>query len=111
LNSAGYFNIDSATNGFEAVERVKANRGVAFNKKKSEYSVILMDIIMPKMDGVEATKKISELFPRKHRPKIIAVTARITDDAQTDYIQAGMDDVIFKPVSSISTLVNKLKSI
>lgn len=111
LQSAGYKYIDTAINGEAAVEKIHANRGVPFNKRKSQYDVILMDIIMPKMDGITATKKITEMFAARKRPKIIAVTARIIDNAHEEYLKEGMDDVIFKPIVRISSLIEKIANI
>lgn len=112
LNSAGYQHIDTAYNGLEAIEKIKQNRGVPFSETKSQYDVILMDIVMPKMDGMQATKIISGLFTsRKYRPKIIAVTARITDNSYDEYMESQIDDILYKPIQSISSLIEKLKNI
>ncbi len=112
LKSAGYKNISTASNGLEAIEKVKNNLGVKFSNVKSQYDVILMDIIMPKMDGIQASREISNLFlTTKHKPRIIAVTARITDDSKEEYIQAGIDDILYKPIQNTSYLIDKLKTI
>jgi len=112
LKSAGYKNISTASNGIEAIEKVKYNLGVKFSNTKSQYDVILMDIIMPKMDGIQASREISQLFlTAKHKPHIIAVTARITDDSKEEYRQAGIDDVLYKPIQNTSYLIDKLKLI
>jgi CheY-like chemotaxis protein len=109
LNSLGYTKIDTALNGEEAILAVRNNKGDAFSDKKSNYDVILMDVVMPKKDGIQATKEITAMFSdRRYRPKIIAVTARVTDDADHEYHSCGMDDVIFKPISQISDLAEKL---
>lgn len=109
LNSLGYTKIDTASNGEEAVLAVRNNKGDAFSDKKSNYDVILMDVVMPKKDGIQATREITSMFSdRRYRPKIIAVTARVTDDADHEYSSCGMDDVIFKPISQISDLAEKL---
>jgi len=109
LNSLGYTKIDTVVNGEEAVRAIRNNKGDKFSEKKSNYDVILMDVVMPKMDGIQATREINTMFPqRKYRPKIIAVTARVMDDADHEYRECGMDDVIFKPISQISQLAEKL---
>jgi PAS domain S-box-containing protein len=77
-------------NGLEAVHRVDEQR----------FDCVLMDIAMPVMDGLEATKAIRDLqAPRCHIP-IIAVTAFATSDDQASFLEAGMDEVIIKPVES-----------
>ena len=78
---------DFATNGAEAVE--KAARG---------YDIILMDISMPVMDGIEATRLIRQDEQRtgRRRTPIIAVSAFSDREAAQ---AAGMDDYLFKPVS------------
>ena len=78
------FNFDMATNGLEAVELACKNRG--------KYDICLMDIDMPKMNGIEATKiirKMTNYFP------IIALTAN--DNYKKACYDAGMDDFAVKP--------------
>jgi signal transduction histidine kinase/CheY-like chemotaxis protein len=87
LETCGY-KADVANNGVEVLEKLQ----------DSDYDVILMDIQMPKMDGLEATKHIHhELFPF-HKPLIIAVTANILAENQEACFAAGMYDYISKPV-------------
>ena len=61
------------------------------------YDLILMDVQMPEMDGIEATKKIRQLWP--HGPKIIALTAYALGGDRERFLQAGMDGYIAKPVN------------
>lgn len=84
------FDCDTAENGREAVEAVK----------KAPYNLILMDVHMPKMDGLEATQIIRQLekVSGRHTP-IIAVTALSTDADRQKCLDAGMDDHIAKPIS------------
>jgi signal transduction histidine kinase/CheY-like chemotaxis protein len=97
LESCGY-KADVANNGIEVLEKLQ----------NSVYDVILMDIQMPKMDGLEATKHIyHELFPF-HKPLIIAVTANILAENQEACFAAGMYDYISKPVR-IDTLRQALQ--
>ncbi len=91
------FKADYAVNGNMVLEKVKEN----------EYDLILMDIQMPQMDGVTATKKIKEITPASKTPKIIALTASVVEDQVTEYYKAGMVDVIAKPVS-LNELSRKL---
>ena len=63
---------------------------------RQHYDVILMDVQMPEMDGLEATKTIRRLW--SPGPKIIAVTAYALEGDRERCIEAGMDDYISKPV-------------
>ncbi|MFM7015283.1 MAG: response regulator [Bacteroidota bacterium] len=82
------FNVDTASNGRDAIELFKANN----------YEVILMDIQMPFMDGMEATEFIRQYEDdKKAKTPIIALTANPSKHYQKKYINAGMDDVIVKP--------------
>ncbi|MFV0553362.1 MAG: response regulator [Mangrovibacterium sp.] len=84
-------NIMIANNGLEGVELFKSNK----------FDFILMDIMMPIMDGLEATKKIRE-YERENnieRTPIIAVTANTLDNDRDKCIQYGMDEFMSKPFS------------
>jgi CheY-like chemotaxis protein len=61
------------------------------------YDLILMDIRMPKMDGMMASKEIRKLWPY-NRPKIVAVTAFAMEGDREKFLEAGIDDYIAKPV-------------
>ncbi|MBN1199549.1 MAG: response regulator [Bacteroidales bacterium] len=85
--------VDSAADGLIAVDKFKVNT----------YDAILMDIMMPNMDGVTACKLIRELEKERiaagaRRIKIIAVTANAYDDDQDTFVEAGMDDIMNKPI-------------
>lgn len=82
------FKAHCAVNGKEAIERLSRN----------SYSLILMDLQMPVMGGIEATKAIRELEQSTHLPRIpiVALTANPDRDL---CLKAGMDDFIFKPAS------------
>lgn len=85
LKKLGYIS-DVASTGIEAVESVK----------RQSYDLIFMDVQMPEMDGLEATKIIKTLV--KEPPKIVALTANaMSGDAQM-CLDAGMDDYMSKPV-------------
>ena len=79
---------DLAEDGLQAVNAVQNQR----------YDLIFMDVMMPNLDGIEATKRIRNIENREHRERtpIIGVTG-YTDRAAC--IAAGMDDFLFKPVS------------
>ena len=81
------YKIISAVNGEEAVNLCRSH---------SEISLVLMDIKMPVMDGIEATREIKSF--RQNLP-IIAVSAYCMDDDKNRLIEAGFDDFVFKPVN------------
>jgi CheY-like chemotaxis protein len=87
LNQIGY-RADLAGNGVEAIESLERQR----------YDVILMDVQMPEMDGLEATRQICAKWAREERPQIIAMTANAMAGDREVCLQAGMDDYISKPI-------------
>ncbi len=64
------------------------------------YDLVLMDIQMPVMDGIEATRQIREKVPEKNHPRIIALTADALQQSKDEYVQIGLDDVLYKPVQT-----------
>lgn len=82
--------------------------GVDFYKKNN-YDLILMDIQMPEMDGITATKLIRKIekADQRHRIKIIAVTAYALEGDEQKFFEAGIDDIIRKPYKAYQ-LINKL---
>ncbi|HUF38752.1 MAG TPA: response regulator, partial [Anaerolineales bacterium] len=90
LERMGY-RADVAANGVEALEAVT----------RQAYDVVLMDVQMPEMDGLEATRRIRALDPKglnDDQPHIIAMTANATEADRQACFEAGMDDYISKPV-------------
>ena len=87
LTKLGY-KADTATNGREVLESLQ----------KFSYDVILMDIRMPEMDGIEATKIIRDNQAIKNHPVIIAVTASALNEDRDRYFSIGIDDYISKPI-------------
>ncbi|MCB9651799.1 MAG: response regulator [Deltaproteobacteria bacterium] len=73
--------------GLEAVAAVEAERA---------WDLILMDVQMPNMDGLEATRRIRALHPNQHR--IVALTASVAEADRKSCIDAGMDAVLAKPI-------------
>lgn len=87
LEEKGY-EVDKAGNGLEAVSMVE----------KVKYDVILMDIQMPLMDGIEATKQIRKMEGTKAHTPIIAITAFALRVDREKFISIGMDDYVAKPI-------------
>jgi len=79
---------DIVANGVEAVEAMK----------RQNYAVIIMDVLMPEMDGQEATRIIRRELPADRQPHIIALTAGATANDRDGCIAAGMNQFITKPV-------------
>jgi CheY-like chemotaxis protein len=75
--------------------------------RHGEYDVVLMDVQMPGLDGVEATRQIRALPPPKHEVPIIALTAHAMTGAKEEYLAAGMDDFVTKPIQP-ALLLGKL---
>lgn len=88
LERLGYA-ADAVENGAEAVQAVSRRR----------YDIIFMDLQMPVMDGVAATKRIHEMLPPDQLPAIIAVTAFVRDEDKKMCLEAGMNDFLGKPIS------------
>jgi PAS domain S-box-containing protein len=80
--------VDVAGNGREALEAVRA----------VSYDAVLMDIQMPEMDGLEATRLIRVELPAHRQPHIVAVTASVLVEDRQACVDAGMDDYLPKPV-------------
>jgi signal transduction histidine kinase/CheY-like chemotaxis protein len=87
LSKMGY-HIDAVDNGRKVIEMME----------KKRYDIILMDIQMPVMSGMEATKIILERFPESDRPPIIAITANAMPGDKERYLAAGMVDYLPKPI-------------
>jgi len=82
--------LEFSLNGKEALEM--------FQKKPDKYSLILMDVQMPVMDGLEATRAIRSIKSEHSKQiPIIALTAGVQDDEIATYLNAGMNDYIEKP--------------
>ena len=66
---------------------------------RARYDLILMDIQMPEMDGLEASRAIRKRWPSERQPHIIAMTAHVLKEKREECRQAGMDDFLSKPVT------------
>jgi len=64
------------------------------------YDLILMDIQMPVLNGIDATQQIRARVPESARPRIVALTADALQQSHEEYRQKGMDDVLYKPVQT-----------
>jgi CheY-like chemotaxis protein len=96
LRQMGY-RADLASNGLEAIESIE----------RQPYDVVLMDVQMPEMDGLEATRRIVARSPVSARPRIVAMTANAMQGDRDACLAAGMDDYITKPIR-VEALVEAL---
>jgi PAS domain S-box-containing protein len=101
LQRLGY-RADVAGNGLEALEAVRRQR----------YDVVLMDVQMPEMDGLEATRAIRREFREEVRPRIVAMTANAMKEDREECFAAGMDDFIVKPIQfeELVTALNRCQA-
>ena len=98
------FQIDSAENGVQAVEKVTAS-------KPGDYDLVLMDIQMPLMDGYEATRRIRALEnPALAGIPILAMTANAFDEDRKAAMDCGMNGFLSKPIQ-IEELIHTLQSV
>jgi signal transduction histidine kinase/CheY-like chemotaxis protein len=87
LKRLGY-HVDVVANGLEVLEAVH----------RQTYDVILLDLQMPEMDGLEASRRIVEEFEPGRRPQLIALTANVFKSDQEQCLAAGMDAFLAKPL-------------
>src|SRR5205814_10242033 len=87
LGQMGY-RADVAGNGVEAIDAVE----------RQTYDVVLMDVQMPELDGVEASREIHRRWPGDGRPRIVAMTANAMQGDRERCAAAGMDDYVAKPI-------------
>jgi GAF domain-containing protein/CheY-like chemotaxis protein len=99
LQQMGY-RADLASNGIEAIESIE----------RQPYDVVLMDVQMPEMDGLEATRRIVERWPSASRPRIVAMTANAMQGDREECLAAGMDDYVVKPIR-VDALVEALQGV
>ena len=85
LRKLGY-KADIVANGMEVLHSLE----------RQHYDIVFMDVKMPVMDGLEATRIIRQLWP--NGPKIIAITAYALKGDREKFIAAGMNDYISKPI-------------
>ena len=99
LEQLGY-RADVAGNGLEAIEALE----------RRPYDVVLMDVQMPELDGLDATRRICERGPEETRPHIIAMTANALPEDREACFAAGMNDYVAKPIRA-EELVAALKRV
>jgi PAS domain S-box-containing protein len=92
------YRADVAANGLEVLEALE----------RQSYDVILMDVQMPEMDGLEASRAIHEDWPAEQRPRIVAMTANAMQGDREECLAAGMDDYLTKPIQ-VKTLQETLE--
>jgi CheY-like chemotaxis protein len=92
------YRADVAANGIETIQALK----------RQPYNVVLMDVQMPEMDGLEASRQICAQWSRQERPHIIAMTANAMEGDREKCLEAGMDDYIAKPIR-VEELIRALK--
>jgi PAS domain S-box-containing protein len=92
---------EAVDNGYDSIKKVE----------QTDYDLILMDVQMPQIDGLKATRLIREVTGNRPRPTIIAITARALKGDREACLRAGMDDYLTKPVeiSKLRELLFKQK--
>ena len=97
LEQLGY-RAEVANNGLETIQALE----------QRPYDVVLMDVQMPELDGLDATRQICERWPKETRPHIIAMTANALPEDREACFAAGMNDYVAKPIRA-EELVAALK--
>lgn len=87
LTRLGY-QADAVSNGLEAVHAIE----------QREYDLVFMDVQMPEMDGLTATREIRQRLPKTRQPLVVALTANAVQGDRERCLAAGMDDYVAKPV-------------
>jgi CheY-like chemotaxis protein/HPt (histidine-containing phosphotransfer) domain-containing protein/anti-sigma regulatory factor (Ser/Thr protein kinase) len=98
LHKFGY-DCDVAADGAEALALVAARR----------YDLVFMDLQMPVMDGLEASRRITAMLPAQRRPRIVAMTANALPGDRQRCVDAGMDDYMAKPIlpAAVQALIER----
>jgi PAS domain S-box-containing protein len=99
LSNAGH-QVDVAENGIEALEAMQ----------RADYDVVLMDMQMPEMDGLQAAARIRALPSHAARVPILALTAHAMASARDECLAAGMDDYVSKPFDA-AALVERVQAL
>ncbi|EFI4515508.1 aerobic respiration two-component sensor histidine kinase ArcB [Escherichia coli] len=90
--------VDAAMTGKAALEMFKPG----------EYDLVLLDIQLPDMTGLDISRELTKRYPREDLPPLVALTANVLKDKQ-EYLNAGMDDVLSKPLSvpALTAMIKK----
>ena len=90
--------VERVTNGREAVEKLRAT----LDGNAPRFDLVFMDVLMPEVDGLEATRLIRDMFEAadQRRPPIVALTANAFSEDRQRCIDGGMDDYLAKPFES-----------
>ena len=91
--------VASAENGLIALELLRAE----------PFDLVLLDMEMPEMDGLEASRRINARWKADERPRIVAMTANAMQGDREECLAAGMDDYVTKPIA-IDRLVEALSN-
>ena len=95
--------VDIADNGAEALKIFE----------EGKYDLILMDICMPVMDGIQTFKALKQAYP-KTLPPVVALTASAGEDQADEYLKLGMSDFVSKPITKdkiYQILINHLNQV
>lgn len=98
VEKAGYY-LELANNGIQALDKLS----------RSKFDLVLMDVQMPDLNGLETTREIIKLY-KNDRPKILAITAGSFGDDEQQCLNAGMDDTLEKPFK-IEQLQEKMQKL
>lgn len=82
------YEVTAVNSGYEAIEAVTA----------SDFDLVLMDIAMPGLDGIETTRRIRDALEPDQCPRIVAFTANVFEDSHESYIAQGLDGLLPKPI-------------
>jgi len=99
LEHLGY-RVDAVANGLEVIEALE----------RQLYDVVLMDVQMPEMDGLEAAQRIRHTFAEDRQPYIVALTANAMQEDRERCLAAGMDDYLSKPMR-VPDLTRRLQTV
>jgi CheY-like chemotaxis protein len=96
LGGMGY-QIEIVENGQLALDAIAAAK-----ERGQPFDVVLLDVQMPVLDGLEASRRLCELYPdAKQRPWMIAMTANAMQGDREECLAAGMDDYLSKPIRAV----------
>ncbi|MFH0920626.1 MAG: response regulator [Fibrobacterota bacterium] len=91
------YEVDLAANGKDALEKMSTNK----------YEIVISDIIMPEMDGIDLLRNIKQQYPMTH---VIMITGYVTLDNALACMRHGADTCIFKPLQDLKELEKAIKS-